>query len=174
MSNRRKKTTTDTKQTSKNIPPYYPYSQHGYIPPPPPQSVYHPLYNDPYMYPAPYPSYDDPYLYPPHSYYNSEYFNYYPVDEYGQAIVPPTSFPPIVNPYHQDYHPYSSYVPTYESHVPSSPRDRMLPEDYHYRHPSRSNRDHERSRNVTLPPIRNKQVCIFFSILIKDKLLFSL
>jgi hypothetical protein len=175
MSTTRKRTATTIKQASNNIPIDYSYPQYGYVQPP--------VYNPEYMYPAP--SYQNPeymqptplyrnpeYIYPKPSYQNVEYV-YYPVDQNGQIIGPPTTFPPIVNPPHQESHPYSdriSNIPARRSYIHSS-RDRTLDEDYHHHHHHHhhhrhSHHRHEKSKRETLPPI-NKHVFIFFLFLSK-------
>ncbi|CAF3030063.1 unnamed protein product [Rotaria sp. Silwood2] len=136
MSIRQDRTNADTKQTSNNVPPYYPNPQYGYGSP----SSYYPGYTDPYMYPS-----------PPYNY--SEYNNY-PVNEYGQMTEGPTYFPPIVNQHQPGYYTYPSYGPnvsTDESYMYPPRNDSMYYSDYYYPnyYPG-----YETARHETLPPIQ--------------------
>jgi hypothetical protein len=148
MTARRKQTTTGTKQPPNNIPPYYSYPQYGYGSPP----YYNPVYT-----------------YPVNSYNNTEY-SYYPLNEYGQIIGPPTSYPPVSSRYYQDYYPYTDYnIPPDRSYMPSPRRDRTLYDDYYY-YPHSDHR-YEKPRRETLPPIQ-KHVFISFLNLFKINISF--
>lgn len=140
MSNSRKRTATYIKQAPNNIPFYYSHPQYGYMPPP--------VYNQSYTHPAP--------VYP-----SSDYI-FYPINEYGQIVGPPTEFPPIFNQYYPESQLHfgrMSNISNRGSSIHPQRRDRMAYDDYHSHR--NSHRSYEKSRRETLPPI-NKHVFIFF------------
>jgi hypothetical protein len=153
MPTKEKRTTAKKKQAPNNIPFYHSYPHYEYIPPP----IYDPVY-----------------MYPRYPYESSDYI-YYPVNEYGQIIGPPTNFPPIINPHYREFYPYSDYIsniPTHGSYVHSPRRYPTLYEDYYYHHPH-FYRSYEKTRHGSLPPIK-KHVCIIFLFLLKIKFSFLL
>ncbi len=139
MSSRRKRSNSNRQPALSNIS-YYP--QYGYSPP----SYYNPSYD-----------------YSGYTYDPSNYI-YYPVDQYGQVIGPPTRFPPITNnPYYEPYlYPDSaSTISNHGSHI-HSPRRTQLSrhESYHHLpppppqyHSPPVRRARERSTHESLPPI---------------------
>jgi hypothetical protein len=151
MSSRRKRSTANARPAP-SIIPYYPafYPQYGYNPAP----YYNPMYDTP------------GYSYDPSN------FIYYPVDQFGQVIGPPTTFPPISNnPYYEPYPHDDNRSPTPSHRSPRhSPRKPQLShrESYHSPPPppapipptvptpqyhSSVRRVRERSKHESLPPI---------------------
>jgi hypothetical protein len=156
MSTTRKQTNANTQQPPNYIPPYYPYPGYGYISP----QLYNPAYVDPYTYPTL--PYDEP-----------EYV-YYPTDDYGNAVGPPSRFPPINSRYSEGYYPYPDYTPNVPSYVPYIPSPRIDPMAYngyynYYQDPY-IHRGNERPRREASPPKR-KNVSIF--ILFRSKIQIS-
>ncbi len=150
MSSRRRKRSTANIQPVPSSTPYHPYysPQYGYMPP----SYYNPSYE-----------------HPGYTYDQSNYI-YYPVDQYGRVVGPPTQFPPIGSHIYYEHSPHSapiSTIPNQGSFVHSPRQDRRSHNDYYYHHhsppPPRHHRAREKSIHETLPPIQRHvyHLCIF-------------
>lgn len=110
-----------------NIPPSYLYPPYGYVPTP--------SYNIENRSPA-----------------QSDYI-YYPLDEHGRVMGPPTILPPIgPNPHQQVFHPYSHNPPVYSSYLHSPRREPIFYNDYYHQYPY-SDRSYEKPRHENLPPL---------------------
>lgn len=116
-------------------------------------------------YPYAYPHYEygaPSYYNPPHGYPGYEYNNvdylYYPINQYGQIIGPPTRFPPIINQPHYEPYPHPDYVSNQPAHgsVINSPKKHRTIHFHDHDHPP-VHHHREKSRHKTLPPIHRQE-----------------